>query len=269
MTKTIYIWALILIVACQSREKKQQESFAPQYIIKSYYDNSNDYKNLKAIKYYDLSNRLLRETGKEGDCTRYLYDETGKLIEKVWVRSCEQGQGVRSIFIYDSSGNHVGIYMTLDTLVNLDTVEYEQTYFYDNENRLVKEKVAERVEPLNDTVETWNYYSYDGDKKDSVIVKENDILLWKGDYKYDMNGRLVELRKTRRNTYENEYFIYDDLGRLIEKQTKTNGNVVTPMGIVEIPDTKRVYTYDSTGFQNKEILCHDGKAIVQIINIKE
>ncbi|RDV10245.1 hypothetical protein DXT99_26700 [Pontibacter diazotrophicus] len=231
MTKTIYILTLLFLVACQSREGKQQEGFDPEYVVKSYYSNADDPENLKLLKYYDSSDRLLREIGKEGDCIRYIYDKTGKLIEKVWGRGCQQVQGVRSILFYDTLGNLLGTYTTSDTLVNMDTVNFEQIYFYDIENRLVKEKIAERVESQGDTIKTWNYYTYVGNKKDSLLVTEGNGLLWKGAYKYDTTGRLVELRKTRRDTYENEFFLYDDLGRLVEKQTITNYKFDTPVGV--------------------------------------
>ena len=270
MTKTIYILTLVLFVACQSQEKQQQERLEYEYVVKSYYSNPEDSKNLHTIKFYDSSDRLLREIGREGDCIRYIYDETGKLKEKVWGRSCEQVHGaVRSILIYDSLDNHVGTYTTHDSLVNLDTLDYKQTYFYDSKNRLIKEKTAERVEPSGDTVETWNYYTYDGNRRDSVVIMENDGLLWKGAYKYDKSGKLVELRKTRRNIFENEYFIYDNHGRLIEKLTEVNDKVASPIGVVKVPDSKIVYMYDSAGFLSKEILYHDGKAVVQEVNIKE
>jgi YD repeat-containing protein len=98
MTKIIYILTLLLLVACQSRKKQQQENFESQYLVKSYYSNDDDPKNLSIVKYYDSSDKLIREIGKEGDCIRYIYDEAGKLKEKVWGRSCEQVQGVvRSI----------------------------------------------------------------------------------------------------------------------------------------------------------------------------
>lgn len=269
MTRTIYILILLLLVACQSREKQLQEPFESGYVVKSYYSNADDPKNLNSVKYYDSSDRLIREIGKEGDCTQYIYDSNGKLKEKVWGRSCDQVQGVRHIFIYDSFGNHVGTYSTHEAFVKLDTVQYEQIYFYDSENRLVKEKVAERVEPQGDTVKTWNYYTYNGNRKDSLVVKENDGLLWNGVYKYDSAGRLIAVEKTRRNIFENEFYTYDDLGRLIEKQTKTIDKVTSPVGTLKVLDTKRVYTYDSTDFQAKEILYHDEKAVIQVVNIKE
>jgi hypothetical protein len=41
------------------------------------------------------------------------------------------------------------------------------------------------------------------------------------------------------------------------------------MGVLKVPDTKRIYTYDSAGFLNKDILYHDSKAVIQEVNIKE
>lgn len=269
MTKTIYILTLLLLFACQSREEQLQETFESHYVVESYYSNADDPKNLNSVKYFDSSDRLIREIGKEGDCTQYIYESSGKLKEKVWGRSCDQVQGVRHILIYDTLGNHVGTYSTHAAIVDLDTVKFEQINFYDRENRLVKEKVAERIEAQGDTIKTWNYYTYNRNRIDSLVVKENDGLLWKGVYRYDSTGRLIEVKKNRRDTFENEFYIYDDLGRLIEKQTKTNDKVASPMGTHKVPDTKRAYTYDSTGFQAKEILYHDGKAVVQIVKVKE
>ncbi|MCC9165254.1 hypothetical protein [Pontibacter harenae] len=270
MTKPIYILTLLLLlVACQGRERKQEESFDSKFVVRSYHSNSDNPENLKSVKYYDSSDRLLREIGREGDCIRYIYDERGKLLEKVWGRGCQQVMGVRNILIYDYLGNHVGAYTTSDTLVNIDTVSFEQIYFYDSENRLVKEKIAERIEPQGDTIKTWNYYTYVGNKKDSLLVKENNGLLWKGVYNYDTTGRLLELRKTRRDTYENEYFLYDDFGKLVEKQTKTNYKIATPLGVAKAPNSRTTSTYDSAGFQTKEILYHNGKAVVQVVHTKE
>jgi hypothetical protein len=267
--KAVYIFILCLVAACQSQGEGSQSDFNSFYEVYSYYGNPDDPKNLRSVRYFDSSNKLLRELGGDVGCTRYIYDETGKLIETVWGRSCEQRHGVRNIFIYDSLNNHIGNFTTYDTLISLDTIQFQQTFFYDSANRLVKEKTGERVESPFDTIATWKYYFYSGSKIDSVKLLENDGLLWNIAYRYDKKGRLEGLRKTRGNTYENEYYIYDGFGKLIEKGTNSNEKVTSPMGSFDMPETKRVYTYDSSGFQTKEILYHDGKAVVEVNNIKK
>ncbi len=94
-------------------------------------------------------------------------------------------------------------------------------------------------------------------------------MLWRVAYQYDPKDRLAELIKTRGDTYEKEYFVYNQSGNLVQHGTKTNEKLTIPIGTFQKPDSKRIYTYDSTGFQTQEILYHNEKAIVQVINIKK
>ena len=266
MSTTKYILILILIISCRTIEKTPINNPIPKYVITSYYNNPDEPKNFFSAKYYDSSDNLIREIGRDGDCERYIYDTNGVLIETIWGRTCDNG--VRKIFIFDSLGNHIGYYRTFDTLVNLDTVPFEQIKFYDSQNRLIKEKVNERKSSEGDTIKTWNYYSYDGAIKTSVVIKENNITIWNGTYKYDSVGRLTELKKIRKRVFEIEYYIYDSIGRIIEKGTKSNGKLITEMGTYEIPDRKRIYSFDSTGFAFKETLYQDDKVELRVFNIK-
>ena len=60
---------------------------------------------------------------------------------------------------------------------------------------MTKEKVGERSNLNDETITTWNFYTYDGEQKASVIIKENDITTWNGTYKYDSLNRIIELKK--------------------------------------------------------------------------
>jgi len=261
-----YILFQFLITSCRDSEKVPQDTIVSQYVITSYYNNSDDPKNFASAKYYDSSNKLIREIGGDGDCTRYIYDETDKLIETIWGRTCEYG--VRQILIFDTLGNHIGYYRPLDSIFDIDTIQFDQIKFYDSQNRLVEEKVDERKNVHGEKIFTRNYYTYEGENKSSVEIKENDITIWKGTYQYDTKGRLVELKKVRKSVFEIDYYVYDDSDRLIEKGTKSNVKTITPLGTFDYPEKKRVFQYDSTGFLNKEIVYHDNKILVKVINIK-
>jgi YD repeat-containing protein len=267
MRTQIHILILLLITSCSFNTKETKESTVPSYKVISYYNNTVDQKNIFSIKYYDSSDRLIREIGRDEDCTRYIYDGKGRLIETIWGRTC--GSGMRQIYIFDSSGNHVGFYKTEDTVhICTDTVKFEQIKFYDSQNRLTAEKVDERHDMEEDTISTWNYYTYGGKIKAAVEIKENEIAIWHGLYHYDTKGRLIELEKVRNNDFEIEYYIYNDSGQLIEKGTKSNGKLITKIGTFKIPNRKRIYDYDSTGFATKETLYQDDKVELRIFNVK-
>ena len=139
----IYIWC----ASCQSNQKtsnNKKYNFEYDYEIKHYF--SDDLENCQDTKFY-LNDRLIRETNKEGGCIRYVYDTKGKLLETNWSRNC--GNGYRTIFIYDSLDNHIAYYKTMDTIINLDTISINQIYFYDSENRLIKERTDKGNNALN------------------------------------------------------------------------------------------------------------------------
>lgn len=239
----------------------------PHYVITSYYNNPDDPENFRDAKYYDSTDRLIREIGRDGDCKKYIYDNSGRLIEIVWGRTCEDG--IRQIYVFDTSGHHVGYYRTRDTIVDLDTVQFEQIKFYDSQDRLIEEKVNERNTMDGVIFSTWNFYTYIGEIKSTVAIKVNDILHWEGTYHYDTKARQVELKKVRKERFETDYSIYNDAGQLIEQGTKTNNQFITPMGTFETPQEKIIFRYDTMGFMNEEIQYHDNKTLQRIIYIKQ
>ena len=265
---TIYkiISILIILVSCRNIDKKQYDNYIPKYVITSYYNNQDDPENFICAKYYDSSDRLIREIRRES-CERFIYDSSGILIETIWGRTCNNG--FRKILIFDSLGNHIGYYKTFDSIINMDTVEFEQIKFYDFKNRLIKEKINERIDSNSDTISLWYYYSYNDDKKSKIEIKKNDITIWKRNLEYDSNGRLTESKDVRGNIYEKEYYIYDSLNRLIEKGIKSNGKIITPIGTFDIPHKKTTYSFDSTGFVFKETQFENEKVKLIIINEKK
>jgi len=266
MKTTTLLITIIFLVSCQNQNKNVNRTFDFSYEIRSY-NNYPTKQSISQYEYYNSDNKLIRRID-EG-CTKYLYNRTGKLSETIWSRNCESSKGgKREIFLYDSSGNLIGKYLTNSTKIKLDTIHFEQTYFYDKINRLIKEKTKERTISTGERLVTWNYYSYQDTVKDSVKIKENDIIQWNGSYKYDSNGRLIEFKKVRNNDYEIDYNIFNALGQLIERGTKTNEVLICPYGIFTHPQRKFLYFYDTKGFQYKEEFFLDGKLTYRTINIK-
>ena len=262
--KTVFSIVIIysLITGCRTENKKTANEFTADYLIDKYYYKPNGPDILISTKYYDSTDNLLREVTRDGLCIQYRYNNN-QLIETITSRNCINGR--RSIFIYDSLGNHLGNYETMDSVINWDTISFEQTKYYDDSNRLVKEKTSERKTMEGELIETWNLYKYDSTLRKSLEVKNNNITTWFGTYKYDSVGKLLELRKTRNERYEIDTFIYNNLGLLVEKGTRSNQKLVTPMGTFDHPDRRTVFKYDSTKFLYEQTLYENDKFSVRTI----
>jgi len=258
-TKIQIIIAFIFFASCETKNSKMADEFIASYKIESYYHPDK----YISTQYYDSLDNLLREVTRDGLCFQYKYNKANQLAEIVTGRNCSYGR--RSIFIYDSTGNHLGNFETMDSVVNLDTIAFEQTKFYDQSNRLVQEKVSERKSMEGDIIQTWNLYEYDNTLKTTLEVKENEIVAWYGTYKYDSTGNIVELRKTRNEREEIETFTYNELGQLIEKEVKSNEKLETPMGIFDKPVRRTTYNYDSTNFMYEETIFENEKFTVKTI----
>ena len=125
------------------------------YFVSTYSGDTTS-KNLREIDFYDSTGLLLRHRETSGGCTQLFYGPNGKLTEKRYSRNCLGGW--RELMIYDKKGNLLGTYTTKDTLVNLDTISYKQTFFYDGANRLVRERTREWRNSNDSTSEQWNCY---------------------------------------------------------------------------------------------------------------
>ena len=164
---------------------------------------------------------------------------------------------------YDDSGNLLGSYTTLDSLVNLDTVSYEQIFFYDGANRLIKERIHVFTSPDGKKLETWRHYKYFGDQISEEITTFDGDTIWNGVYKYSADGKLAAIHRIRGNLVEDEFFNYNTDGRLVEKRISSTENPITPNVGFSAGNNRTVYEYDSSGFLIKEILIgHRGTAEV-------
>lgn len=264
MRTTIYIASIIfLLISCNS-ERKSVDSFYNfdyDYELRSYY--SDDLDNHKSTQFFK-DGELIRRTAHEGGCEVFLYDSTGRIKESTWGRNCEYGR--RTIFMYDSLNNHIGYYSTMDSIVNLDTVNFEQIFFYNSDNRLTKERTDKRKDMQGVEFEIWKFYTYtDGLIQTETILRNIDTL-WIGKYSYNSNNELIKIHRTKADLYETELFKYNENGLLIEKEIISTENPVTPETSFSAGNNKRTYKYDSDGILTEEaVLNHEGKIQIKTI----
>lgn len=264
MRTSVYISSIIFILVSCSFERKDIDSFYNfdyDYELRSYY--SDDLENHKSAQFF-LDGKLIRRAIRKGSCEEFHYDSTGRIMETTWGRNCEYGR--RTIFIYDSLNNHIGYYSTIDSVVNLDAVKFEQILFYDSDNRLIKERTDKRNDVHGVEFEIWKSYTY----TDSLIQTETTLrdsdTLWIGKYSYDSNHNLIKIHKVRNGLYETELFKYNRNGLLIEKEIISTENPVTPETSFSAGNNKRTYKYDSDGVLTEEtLLNHKGKVEIKKI----
>lgn len=262
MKTIIYIISFIFLASCSSNKGSYNEFIEYDYEIRSYYSSQTP-KNLRYIEYY-LNDTLIRRIGRDGDCTRYFYNSVGRLTETRWGRNCSYGR--RNIMFYDSLGNNIGFYSTMDTIVDLDTVEIRQTHYYDNFNRLSREFIYDWNDTSGNQYEEWKSYKYEGQRVSSEITFVNLDTIWFGKYSYDSIGNLIEILRTRGDIWEKEVFKYDKNRFLIEKLISSNEYPLTKDVSFSAKNQKRVYQYDSSGFLiNELIFSHKGKLEIKII----
>ena len=264
MRTTIYILPiLLLLISCNSENKRIDSfyNFDFDYELRSYY--SDDLKNHKSAQFFK-NGKLVRRTDREGGCEVFLYDSTGQIIETTWGRNCETGR--RTIFMYDSLNNHIGYLSTMDSIVNLDTVDFEQIFFYNSDNRLIKERTDKRKDMHGVEFETWKFYTYTDSLIETETILRNNDTLWIGKYSYNSKNELIKIHRTRADLYETELFKYNENGLLIEKEIVSTENPVTPETSFSAGNNKRIYKYDSDGILTEEaVLNHEGKTQIKTI----
>ncbi|MBR5780004.1 MAG: hypothetical protein IKY21_05230 [Clostridia bacterium] len=185
------------------------------------------YLNIELLyydEYGDLSDTTFRsyyENGKEREFSRY--DEEGLLREK---RECNEN-GDTLLHLQNKADG---------TLLQNDYNEY----FSDGKIRYHEtHSMSGREIQI-----TKAYYQYDENGKISVETRINEFGESKTVYKYDANGRKIEVKEIDTNGKEQKtVYKYDANGRKIEvKETDTNGK-----------EQKTVYEYDENGNKTLEM----------------
>lgn len=243
----IYLFGLIaiglLIISCSTSRQEFNSfyDFDYDYELRRYY--SDDLKNHKSAQFY-LDGKLIRATNRDGGCTKYYYNENEKLIETKWGRNCTYGR--RSIYIYDSTQNHIGFYYTLDSIINIDTVQFEQIFYYNSKNQLIKERTHQGTAISGKEFETWNYYTYSDNLRKTMITMSNSDTLWKGIYSYDSLNNLVAIHKTRNDVYETISYSYNSNGLISKEEIISTANPVTEKTSFSAGNQSKIYEYDSS-----------------------
>jgi len=245
----IVISLTVCFVSCMNDNCMDFYDFEYDYKVESYfkYANATD-SSLMHVDFYK-NGLLIISSDKDGGFRKYLYDEKGILREYYWGRQC--GYSLRYINKFDSLDNCIGkIRLSkFDSITNIDTVKFDQVRFYDNKSRLTKE--LKHSTPGSDGYKyrEWEIYTYDGVKINMSIMLENSIVTWKGIYKYDSIGNLIEIDKRYRDYFEITHYKYNDKGLLIEESIMGNKNPIMTETIFSTTNNKIEYQYDSSGFK--------------------
>ena len=251
ITLAIYL----TLFGCQSNEvyiPDFSENIDFQYSETKYMDNPDKNENIVSIKYFNKQNQLIEQVGHESR-VKYTYDAKGNLKETFSCRMYNCDIGWRSILVYDSSGNHIGTYMTLDTLINMDTVKVEQAKFYDNKQLLIKELTDRGKDVNNNKYEFWKFYQYENDRVLSEIETRNGDTVWVGAYDYNNSGNLIRINRKNREKYKNEQFEYDRSNRLIKWTIESNEYPLTGNTSFSVCNNTTTYEYNDKGQLIREV----------------
>ena len=267
MRRIIFLLLSIIIFGgCFQNSKKEYiddfYNFNYDYELKEYYDNTCNYRSSE----FYLNGKLIRETDIDGGCKVYKYYPNGKIIETTWSRSCNHGN--RTVYMYDSLNNHIGYYYCeyKDSVINLDTIKFDQIFFYDKKNRLIKERTDKHSVMEGVNYEKWVLYTYkDSLKKNEIIIENNDTT-WFGKYFYNSKNQLIKIHREKDNEYKAELFKYNEKGLLIEKEILSNKDTITPDGSSIIYNNKTTYKYDNEGIIKEEnIFNNKGEVSLKVI----
>ncbi|QMU28938.1 hypothetical protein [Adhaeribacter radiodurans] len=249
MKTKLHILIVLVMVACNN----QHESYDPwlpegikySYSITTYYGENNDLDNHRGIEYYDSLNRILLKVSPEEGCTKYEYDSIGRLQEERWGRNCQFVS--RLIMVYDKAGNHLGVFSTQDSTVNIIPAPFRQTKFYDSENRLIKELTRDHTDADGKKNEEWKELRYSDGRISKEIITWNGSLEWVGIYEYDKYNRLVAIKRRRGQVTQNKYFRYNKQGKVIEEKRTSNEYPISTNATHYAWNSSTLYEYDSTG----------------------
>lgn len=252
--------------ACNHRKEDCTSNFKYDYKVLEYSSESAIPDNPIGSKFY-LNGNLVRSIAQEGGCTRYFYDSSNRIIEERWGRNCCYGR--RNIYLYDSLNNLVGYYNTLDSVFDIDTIQLDQIFYYDDQNRLIKELKHSGAFMNGTNFEKWNHYKYCGDKIITEITTINSDTEWVGSYIYDSSDNLIEIIRIRDTIYLKETFKYNNEGLLVEKTISSNEYPLEPNVSYSASNNSLTYQFDSTGFITKEIrFSHKGEQQYQRFFLK-
>ena len=252
----------LIMISCQSNQVyvlDLSDNIEYNNIEIKYFKYDTLDKEPMLYKYFDIEGRLIEQVGNESRI-KYKYDINGILVEKYNCRMYDCSVGRRELLFYDKNKNYIGSFFTLDTLVNLDTVKFEQIKYYDKKNNLIMELVDSGKDSKGKIFESWKNYIYSNEKIIKDIELKNNDTIWVGTYKYDNRGNLIEINKVRHELYENEKFEYNVNNQVIRKIIKANKYPLSKNTSYHVKNHSTTFKYDEQNRLIEEITFnHNGE----------
>lgn len=128
------LFVFLLNISCRDNSDRHYMFDDYDYEIRTL----SDLNIFESSEFY--KNDILIRRIEDESCMTYYYNK-GQLIETKWGRICPGF--VRNLLIHDLEGNYIADYITRDSVVNLDTIKYEQTKFYNIHNQIIRELIHE------------------------------------------------------------------------------------------------------------------------------
>lgn len=261
---TLGITQLFLIAAffsCQSIDDQRIPDFSDEIDFaynRISHVEAQDTSWLSAFEYFNNKGQLIEEVKHERR-VKYNYGSDGKLKEKIYCREYNCNSARREILIYDDSGNHIGSFTTTNSKVDLDTVKFQQTKFYNDDNHLVKELVNSGTDAYGENYEYWKHYTYKNNRIDKEIETRNGDTVWVGDYSYTSTGKVSEVKRVNGDKFEIEKFKYDQQGNLIKESIENNQYELTNSTLYNVYNNAVEYKYNNDSrLVEKSIYNHKG-----------
>ena len=237
---------ILLLCSCQSNKRYVPDfSNNIDYAHKvTTYSYSNGIKEIFSYDFYDKKNNLIESVGFE--CRKkIIYDSIGKLQEKLICRMYNCEVGFREILIKDRLGNIIGLYNTREETLDIDTIHFKQTKFYNERSQLIKELIHSGNNFYGEYFEYWKYYAYENNHIISDIEICNNDTVWNGQYSYNDVGNLVSIIYTnKKGTIKTKKFEYNQLGKLIKETVEKDKHLLKRNVSFDVDNNTKTYMYD-------------------------
>lgn len=238
---------LIIISSCESRNEFTDISNQIDFAYKQLkYSNKVSNENLNGISYFSKDSLLIETVGFQYR-TKLIYNKEKKLIETKGFRS------PRKLYFYDKNNSFIGTYYTSDSIVDRDTVKFEQTKFYDS-NHLLKRELIQSVKNVKgEHLETWKEYKYLNNRIIKEIETRNSDTIWIGNYSYDRNNNLSEISRRFADKYEIELFFYNESNKVKEHRIMSNEHKIDKYTSHSVNNNSTEYKYYENGLIKEKV----------------
>lgn len=197
-----------------------------------YFRSVNEYNSLgdilsitKTDQHNSLVNKITYQYSSDGYQQRN-YDENNQLMDELFVKKDAKGNEISSIWI-DLNNDPPENFRTTYEYNELDQLILEKQYegnretsirnnLYDTHGNLIKSKCDEPYEEFTTII----YYQYDGQNNVILLEKyENDVLRYKEENKYNIEGDLIEMFQNIREDIHDSFMVKN---QYISEITKIN-----------------------------------------------